>query len=223
MSNEIELHQGASLAVWAEDAKVAASLAVSLAKTSHASGFKGNTAEIAACILAGKEVGLPPISALQSFDVIQGQPRLRAHAQRALLQRAGHQIQLVESTPAVCRMRGRRKGDTEWQGVTWTIERAQALGLTTKDQWRKQPQTMLVARATSELCRLVAADALSAVPYSAEEMGDRPTVPVQAKVTAAEYLDGPADPVEPAPVVDTSTGEIQDVEVEDPPGWEQDR
>ena len=79
-------------------------------------------------------------------------------------------------------MRGRRKGDEDWQEVVWTIERAGQLGLTTKDQWKKQPQTMLVARATGELCRLVAADALSAVPYAAEE-DDRPAVPVKATVT----------------------------------------
>ena len=70
------------------------------------------------------------------------------------------------------------------------FERAGQLGLTSKDQWKKQPQTMLVARATGELCRLVAADALSAVPYAAEE-DDRPAVPVKAtvtRVTAADIL-----------------------------------
>mgnify|MGYP000467447996 FL=1 len=219
MSNEIAVrddeHPQAGLAQWAEDARIAATLAQSLARTSHAGAFKGNLPEIAAAILAGKEVGLPPISALQAFDVIQGQPRLRANAMRALLQRRGHQIQLVESTPTRCIMRGRRKGDQDWQEVVWTIERAGQLGLTTKDQWKKQPQTMLVARATGELCRLVAADALSAVPYAAEE-DDRPAVPVKAtvtRVTAADIL---------GEDVDEATGELSpDVQVEDPPGeWE---
>lgn len=222
---DLELHQPqttSDLATWADDARIAANLATSLARTSHARGFNGNTAEIAACILAGKEVGLPPISALQSFDVIQGQPRLRAHAMRALLQKQGHQIQLVKSTPTECTMRGRRKGDDEWQQVTWTIDRAQALGLTGKDQWKKQPQTMLVARATGELARLIAADALSAVPYAAEEMDDRPAVPVRTRVTAAEILGaGPADPVEAAPEPVEQVDDAETLPVEEPEGWQQ--
>jgi len=107
---------------------------------------------------------MQPMAALRSLDIIQGTPSLRAHAMRALVQRAGHQIQLVESTPELCRMRGRRKGDEEWQTVVWTIERAQKLGLTSKEQWKRQPQSMLVARATSEICRLIASDVLFACP-----------------------------------------------------------
>src|SRR5690606_25377268 len=52
------------------------------------------------------------------------------------------------------------------------IERAAKLGLTGGEQWKKQPQTMLVARATAEICRLIAADALYAMPYAAEELSD---------------------------------------------------
>ncbi len=37
-----------------------------------------------------------------------------------------------------------------WQTSVWTIERAQQMGLLGKDQWKKQPDAMLVARATSE-------------------------------------------------------------------------
>jgi hypothetical protein len=69
-------------------------------------------------------------------------------------------------------MKGRRKGDEEWQWATWTIERAKKLGLTGKSEWQKQPQTMLIARATGEICRLIAADVLYAMPYAAEELGD---------------------------------------------------
>lgn len=201
-----------SLAVWAEEARVAANLAKSLAKTSDARKFNGNEAEIAAVILKGKEMGLKPFAALAAFDVIQGQVAPRAHALRGLVQAQGHVIEVVESTPRKCVVRGRRRDATEWQQVEWPIERAQQMGLTGKDQWKKQPQTMLLNRATAEMCRLIGSDVLFGVPYAAEEL-DSPGVPVSAtvtRVTAAEYLE---------PVVDTATGEVQDVQVEDPPGW----
>src|SRR5690606_23622009 len=105
---------------------------------------------------------------------------------RALVQRAGHQIQLVESTPELCRMRGRRKGDEEWQTVVWTIERAQKLGLTSKAQWKRQPQSLLVARATSAICRLIASDVVFAVPSAAEELPDKPAEDAPPRATAEE-------------------------------------
>jgi hypothetical protein len=89
---------------------------------------------------------------------------------RGLLQSKGHEIELVESDDNHCIMRGRRKGADEWQTVVWDIPRAQRLGLLGKDQWKKQPKTMLINRATGEICRLVAADALHGMPYAAEEL-----------------------------------------------------
>lgn len=161
------------LITWAYQARQAHQIAQSLAKTSFVpASMRGKPDDITAAILAGDELGLRPMASLRSMDIIQGTPALRAHAMRALVQAAGHEVELVESTETRCRMRGRRRGSQSWQSVTWTSERAGKLGLTGKDQWRKQPQTMLVARATAELCRLIAADVLHAMPYAVEEVGD---------------------------------------------------
>jgi hypothetical protein len=158
---------------WAMDARQAHQIAQSLAKTSFVpKSFQGKPDDVTAAILAGQELGLKPMAALRSMDIIQGTPALRAHAMRGLLQSQGHSIQLVESTMTRCVMKGKRKGEESWQQVTWTLERAKQLGLTGKSEWQKQAQTMLVARATGEVCRLVAADALYAMPYTAEELGD---------------------------------------------------
>ena len=56
------------------------------------------TANVAAAVLTGQELGLTPMASLRSIDVIDGSPALRAVAMRALVQRAGHEIWLVEST-----------------------------------------------------------------------------------------------------------------------------
>lgn len=155
---------------WAREARVVAQIATSIANTSFAGQLRGKPDEITAVILAGNELGLPPMAALKAVDIIQGTPALRAHAMRGLIQSRGHEIELVESSPEHCLMRGRRKGAEAWQEVEWPIARAVKLGLTDKAEWKKQPQTMLVARATGELCRLIAADALHGMPYAAEEL-----------------------------------------------------
>jgi hypothetical protein len=65
------------------------------------------------------------------------------------------------------------------------MDRARGLGLHTKDNWKKQQGAMLVARATAECCRLVAADAILGIPYAAEELDDGSTAaPEQPKRTA---------------------------------------
>lgn len=196
-----------ALVLWAEEARVVANIAVSIAKTPFAGALRGKPEEVTAVILAGNELGLKPMAALKAFDIIQGTPALRAHAMRGLLQSKGHKIQLVESDDKHCVMRGRRADEEDWQEVTWTIPRAALLGLVNKNEWKKQPQTMLVARATGELCRLVASDVLHAVPYTAEELRDsdhttyevRPAAaPLSVAALTAPTPQAPAEPQQPA-------------------------
>jgi hypothetical protein len=94
-------------------------------------------------------------------------------------------------------MKGRRSGSAEWQQVTWTIQRAQKLKLTGKTQWQTQPQAMLVARATGEICRLVASDALLGIAYNTEEIQDDD--PAQQAATGRTMRRKPAVTRLPAP------------------------
>jgi len=169
--HELAVAQPSPLVQFAMEAQQAEQIANVLARSSFIpTTLRGKPQEITAAILAGQELGLPPMATLRSIDIIQGTPGLRAHAMRGLVQSHGHTVQVVESSDTRCVMRGRRKGETEWQQVEWTIERAAQLGLTSKEQYKKQPRTMLVARATGDICRLIASDVLYAMPYASEEL-----------------------------------------------------
>lgn len=184
--------QPSALMLWAAEADVAVQIAEKLAHTSFVpTTLRGKVADTAAAILAGQELGLPVMAALRSMDVIQGIPALRAHAMRGLVQSKGHDVELVEASPTKVIMRGRRKDKAKWQTVEWTIQRAAQLGLTGKAEWKKQPQTMLVARATGEICRLIASDVLFAMPYAAEELDPATAAfngSTAVSVTSAEIL-----------------------------------
>ncbi|RBL87725.1 hypothetical protein DDE05_01515, partial [Streptomyces cavourensis] len=115
-----------ALMAWAQEASLAYDMAQKLAATSFVpQSLRGKPGDIAAAILAGSELGMKPMATLKSIDIIQGTPALRAHAMRAIVQRQGHEIELVESTDTHCIMRGRRKDSETWQTVEWTIDRAQ--------------------------------------------------------------------------------------------------
>lgn len=186
-SAEVAVAQPApsKLMQWAMDAQQANLIAQSLAKTSFVPrSMQGKPAEVTAAILAGQELGLEPMASLRSLNIIEGTPALTAVAMRGLVQSKGHDVWLVESTETRAIVEGRRSGSEETQRSTWTTERAKKLGLLGKQNWQKQPQAMLVARATSELCRLIAADVLVGVPYSAEELNDDFAPSIEVKPTA---------------------------------------
>jgi hypothetical protein len=174
------------LGEWAQSADAAYGVAQRLSESSFVpQQFRGKPVELCAAILSGLEVGLSPMAAMRSFDIIQGQAAPRAVTLRAVVQSHGHEMVLEESTATRCRMKGKRRGSNEWQRVVWTMDRARDLGLATKDGWKKQPTAMLVARATSELARLIASDAILGIAHSAEEIADGATFDQQVDAETA--------------------------------------
>jgi hypothetical protein len=219
--SELEMHEEApeqsEMAQWANDATQIARMATSLVQTSFVpQSMRGKPSEATAAILTGMEVGLRPMSALRSIDVINGVPALRAVTLRALVQSRGHEIWVEESTRTRAVVRGRRQGSEITQESVWTTDRAKDLGLMGKDNWKKQPQAMLIARATSELCRLIAADVILGLPYSIEELADdveskpEPKKPATKRTAKRKSVD--------EPVADTS--EAVKPEAEQPPADE---
>ena len=120
-------------------------------------GLRGSAPATAATILYGREIGIPPITALQTMHVINGRVGMAAELMRAQVLAAGHELEIVESTSAVCRMRGRRRGSETWTSVQWSKGDAQQAKLG-GDGWTKYPRAMLLARCSAELCRAVFPD-----------------------------------------------------------------
>lgn len=194
------------LVEWAEEARAAHALAQSLCQTPFAGQYRGDALGATAAILKGAEVGLTPVTALGAFDLIQGTPAPKAITLRALVQSHGHDVWVEHSTDTECVAKARRKGSGVIHESRWTIARAQRLGLTGKPNWKNQPAAMLIARATSEVCRMVAADVILGIGYSAEEVEDSgPTTVVERAAPPA-----PAAPTtrvqrkrpEPPPVIE---------------------
>jgi len=190
----------AELATWAESARAAHDVAVQLCQTSFVpQSFRDKPHEATAAILSGLEVGLSPMAALRSYDVISGTAAPRAATLRAILQSRGHRIWVHEATATRAIVRGQRAGESQIQESVWTMDRAKQLGLAGKDNWRKQPQAMLVARATAECARLVASDAILGIAYTVEELVDDAAIDVgpQTATKTATRRTARRAPVEP--------------------------
>jgi hypothetical protein len=201
------------LARWVQQADAVFALADRICSTSFApAAYRGKPAEAAAAMLAGAELGFDPMASLRAFDNIQGVPAPKAITLRAVVQGKGHDLDIVESDATHAVAMCRRKGSETWVRVEWTIERAIVAGYVAKNKkYETNPEEMLVARATSEGARRVAADAVMGMPYSAEEISDEPVLapsPVTRRLTVAD-LDEPQAALQP-PAVDPTVELVTD-------------
>jgi hypothetical protein len=137
--------------------------------------FRGNPEATLAAILRGMEVGLAPMQALSSIAVINGRATLWGDAIPALVQRAGHHID-VEYEGAGDRLVAVAtliRGDSRRKIVRrFGMEDAKRAKLLDKSgPWQLYPQRMLAHRARSWAVRDGAADALMGLAI-AEEVQD---------------------------------------------------
>ena len=192
-----------------------------LARRIHQTPFvpaalRGHPESVLACILTGEELGLGPMTSLRMVNVIEGRPAASAELMRALVLRAGHRIDVVEARQDRVTLAGRRKDTGGHAKVTWTIGDAQRAGLVKNPAWSKYPRSMLLARATSELCRMLFADVIGGL-YTPEEQSSiegRAWEPSLGELDPAtlmrDFDDTPDD-------VDTVTGELTREPVEEAP------
>ena len=121
-----------------------------------------------AIILAGRELGLPPMVSLRTIRLVKGNVTIDASQQLALVHAAGWRSTWKESTNQAATLELSRAGqDPHLQ--TFTIQDAKLAGLTGKDPWRKYPAAMLRARCISAAVRAACPGVLSGV-YTPEEL-----------------------------------------------------
>jgi hypothetical protein len=136
--------------------------------------FQGNAPAITAAIMRGMEVGLNPMQALSSIAVINGRATLWGDALPALVQRAGHHIDVEyegqgDGLTAVATL---TRADGKKVVRRFSIadaKRAQLFGK--PGPWQAYPQRMIAHRARAWAIRDGAADALMGMQV-AEEVND---------------------------------------------------
>lgn len=166
--------------------------------------------EVMACVLMGRELGVPPMTALSKINVIKGKPVAEAQLLRALIFAAGHDLWFEDETNTKVTACGRRAHwpEDRIQRVTFTIDDAKAAGLAGKDNWRKWPRAMLKARASGELCRDIFADVLAGISFTVEEV-DAGALDDETKAVtlSPEELEEPGTQTRKAPAKKKSAGE----------------
>lgn len=156
--------------------------------------LRGKNEAVLACVLYGAELGLGPMQSLNSIHVIEGRTAMSPELMRAMVARHGHRIDVIENSNDVCEVKGTRADTGSTATVRWTLDDAKMAGLAGKNNWKTYPRAMLLARATSELCRIVFPDVIAGLSYTPEEV---------ASIAGVEYEEPtiPAAPVIEKPIV----------------------
>ena len=131
-----------------------------------------------ALMLVAQSEGRHPASVAAEMDVIQGRPALKSQAALARFQSAGGKIQWVTRNDNECTIEGSHPSGGTLR-VTWTMERAEAAGLTGISTWRQYPTAVLSTRAQAELVRALYPACLSG-QYLVEEVSDFDSRPVSS-------------------------------------------
>lgn len=155
----------------AQDLADAHKIGTALANTAFVpQHFKGKPEEAAAAILYGATIDMDPLTALQNIFVIGGKPALYARTMVAVVLSHGHKIWTEDERDGSVTVAGQRKGSDVVEHVTWTTDMAQSAGYTSNKKYQTDSRSMLYARASGDVARRIAPDALLGMAYSREEL-----------------------------------------------------
>lgn len=186
---------------WVALLEPVARLAHGIASTDFVpSGVRGRPGAVAAAILYGHELGLGPMVSLAGIDIVDGRPQPSAEMMRSLILRRGHRLLVTEASGTRATVVGRRVDTGDSLTITWTKDMAEQAGLAGKDNWRKYPRAMLVARASADVARMLFPDVIGGltlpddgdgVPLDATDSADQAAPAPQASRTRSRALAQP--------------------------------
>jgi hypothetical protein len=149
-----------------------------------------NTPEKALAIMQkGRELGIPPMEAMSSINVIQGKPSVSPQLMLALARRTGEVEDLqMDVSDKVANVTVKRKGQSSYT-TTFGIKEATDLQLIAKDNYKKQPGVMFQWRALAQNLRVTFPDAIAGL-YLVEEMtGGEETVTTRGPVQMPKAIE----------------------------------
>lgn len=136
--------------------------------------YRGKPADIIVAMGFGQSMGLSPAESLYRINVIQGKPTASAELIAAQVRKAGHKLRISKDESKLSVTATIVRADDPEYPISVTRDKAwaQQMGLTGKDNYKKQPLTMLTWRAITACAREACPEALFGVAYTPDEMHD---------------------------------------------------
>jgi hypothetical protein len=125
--------------------------------------LRGKEADVFVTLLAGQELGMPPMAAMRGIHVVKGKTVLSADAMVGVVLGRGiaKYFNRVEESPTSVTYETWRTGDPTPIRCTWSDDDSARAGLLSNDNYRKYPKAMRQARCKAMLARDVYPDVLA--------------------------------------------------------------
>jgi hypothetical protein len=122
----------------------------------------GEKAGVMMIMLSARELGIPPMQALNGgINIINGKAEISARMMSALIRKQGHEIKIKEISDTSCTLIGKRSDTGQEEESSFSVEDAQRAGLVKPSGgWVKCPKDMCFARALSRLARQLFSDVI---------------------------------------------------------------
>lgn len=174
--------------------------------------LRGKEADVFVSIMAGQELGLPPMAALRGVHVVKGKPVLSADTMVGIVLGSGlaEYFSCVEENATSVTYETKRRGAPHSQTCTWTLEDAKRARLE-GDNWAKYPRAMLKARCKAMLARDVYPDVLAGCydDDEARDFGPPVSTPPRDVIDAEVVEHTPTAPEPDAIDLATNVAELQ--------------
>jgi hypothetical protein len=153
-------------------------------------------------IIAGQEMGIPPVEAMRGLDIIQGEIAIGAGLMAAKIKgSAKYDYKVRQWDDEGCKLeffeRNEETGKLESQGFSeFSRKDATAAGLINKDMYKKFPRNMFFSRAMSNGQSIYCADIFQVgTIYTREELDDKAEPEADGSEPPAAALPAQAAPV----------------------------
>lgn len=164
--------------------------------------YRNSPANVLIAVGLGTSMGLSPAESLYRINVIQGKPTASAELIAAQVRKAGHKLRIAKDEASMSVTATVVRCDDPDYPISVTRDRrwAEAMGLASKDNYIKQPMTMLTWRAITAAAREACPEALYGVAYTPDEMHDMDPAPREAApVTVVDTTPAPEPQAAPQP------------------------
>lgn len=136
--------------------------------------YRNQPANVLVAINYGASMGLQPAESLYRIHVIKGRPTMSAELIAAKVREHGHKLHIykdVEHLSVTAEIIRSDDPDFKFR-ETRDMDWAKRMGLAGKDNWRKDPMTMLKWRAITAVAREACPETLYGAGYTPDEMSD---------------------------------------------------
>lgn len=149
-------------------------------------------------IMAGLELGIPPITSLAQINIIKDKPTASAALIGAMIKRdIKYDYRITEATDAKSTVEILERIDGKLITIgtaSFTIDEAKTAMLLGKDNWKHYPSDMLFCRALTRAARRFCPDSFMGSIYTPDELGEETTPEGELIETKARCVSN-----EPAP------------------------